>query len=139
MLHNSDPRWLYFHMESSCNRTQRQHSFKECVCHGQLLCRGKIALYHITVCHATSSCIAVVTPGRTEVRFRAGLLARSAPARAAVRGARRDVSFMSYAMRVMIPVSMKKHSSGKDRPWEEKPSEHQIRGWRAVSAAGLHG
>ena len=32
-----------------------------------------------------------------------------------------------------------KHSSGEEQPWEEKPSECQISGWRAVSASGLQG
>ena len=31
------------------------------------------------------------------------------------------------------------HSSGEKHTWEDKLSECQIRGWRAVSAAGLHG
>ena len=33
----------------------------------------------------------------------------------------------------------KKHSSGEEDPWTIKPSGHQTRGWRAASAAGLHG
>ena len=39
----------------------------------------------------------------------------------------------------LLPVSAKKHSSGKEDPWKDKPSECQIRGWRAVSASGLQG
>ena len=31
------------------------------------------------------------------------------------------------------------NSSGEEDGWEERPSEGQIRGWRAVSAAGLQG
>ena len=38
-----------------------------------------------------------------------------------------------------VPVSMKKHSSGEEDPGKSKPSEHQTREWRAVSAAGLNG
>ena len=38
-----------------------------------------------------------------------------------------------------IPVPVKKHSSGEEDPWEDTSTEHQIRGWRAVSAAGLRG
>lgn len=37
-----------------------------------------------------------------------------------------------------MPVSVKKHSSGEENPLEERLSEHQIKGWRAVFAAGLH-
>ena len=36
-------------------------------------------------------------------------------------------------------VCEQKHSSGKADPWEDKPSERQIRGRRAVSASGLQG
>ena len=39
----------------------------------------------------------------------------------------------------LIPVSLKKHSFGEESPRENRLSEHQIRGWRAVSAAELHG
>ena len=39
----------------------------------------------------------------------------------------------------LSPVSVKKHSSGKSCTLEYQLSEHQIRGWRAVSAAGLQG
>ena len=39
-----------------------------------------------------------------------------------------------------LPVSVKrKLSSGEEDPWEDDLSEHQIRGRRAVSAAGLQG
>ena len=31
------------------------------------------------------------------------------------------------------PASVKKHSSGEEYLWEDKPSEHQIGGWRAVN------
>ena len=34
---------------------------------------------------------------------------------------------------------MRKHSSGEENRWKDRLSERQIRGWRAVSAAGLHG
>ena len=46
-------------------------------------------------------------------------------------------SYLSSAMQ-HIPVSVKKHSSGEKDRWEDRLSEHQIRGWRAVSTAGLH-
>ena len=39
----------------------------------------------------------------------------------------------------LLPVSVKKHSSREEDPWEDKPSEFQMRGWRAVSASGLQG
>ena len=39
----------------------------------------------------------------------------------------------------VMPLSVKKHSSGEEDMWEHKLSECQIRGWRAVSAAGLRG
>ena len=42
----------------------------------------------------------------------------------------------AYQAARVIPVSVKKHSS---RKWKYKPSECQIRGWRAVSASGLQG
>ena len=38
-----------------------------------------------------------------------------------------------------MPVSVKKHSSGEEDPWEDKLSEHQIRGWSAVFPTGLQG
>ena len=37
-----------------------------------------------------------------------------------------------------LPVSVKKHSSREEETWEDKLSEHHVRGWRRVSAAGLH-
>ena len=43
------------------------------------------------------------------------------------------------------PVSLryrrlwKKHSFRREDPWEDRPSECQIMGWRAVSASGLQG
>ena len=37
-----------------------------------------------------------------------------------------------------MPVSVKKHPSGKQITLEYRRSEHQVLGWRAVSAAGLH-
>ena len=40
---------------------------------------------------------------------------------------------------VFIPVSVNKHSSGEEDPRENQLAKHQIRGWRAVSAAGLQG
>ena len=36
----------------------------------------------------------------------------------------------------LVPGVNKKHS-GEEDTWEDKLSEHQIRGWRAISAAGL--
>ena len=36
-------------------------------------------------------------------------------------------------------MSEQKHSSGEENPVEDRLSEHRIGGWRAVSAAGLHG
>ena len=39
----------------------------------------------------------------------------------------------------MIPVSVKKHSSGEKHIREDKLAEHQIRGWRAASDADLRG
>ena len=33
----------------------------------------------------------------------------------------------------------KKHSAGENDRWKDRLSERQIRGWRAVSTAGLHG
>ena len=33
-------------------------------------------------------------------------------------------------------MSVKKHSSREEDPLEDRLSKHQIRGWRAVSAAG---
>ena len=39
----------------------------------------------------------------------------------------------------VIPVSVKKHSSGESYIWEYRLSEHQIRAWRAVSATGSQG
>ena len=36
----------------------------------------------------------------------------------------------------LIPAPAKKHSSGDEGPREGRLSEHQIRGWRAVSVAG---
>ena len=38
-----------------------------------------------------------------------------------------------------IPMDLGIHSSGEEDPWENEPSEHQIRGWIADSAAGLQG
>ena len=38
-----------------------------------------------------------------------------------------------------VCVCEKKHSSGEKDPWEGNCSEHQIRDWRAVSAARLQG
>ena len=39
-----------------------------------------------------------------------------------------------------LPVSVKRnHSSGEEEPWESQLEEHQIRGWRRVSAAVLQG
>ena len=38
-----------------------------------------------------------------------------------------------------LPVSVKKHSSGGADLWKTHGSKRQIRGWRAVSAAGLQG
>ena len=35
-------------------------------------------------------------------------------------------------------VCEQKHSFGEDHPLEDRLSEHQIRGWRAVFAGGLH-
>ena len=40
---------------------------------------------------------------------------------------------------IIKPVSVKKHSSGEEDRWEEKLSEHKIRGRIAVSAAELQG
>ena len=39
----------------------------------------------------------------------------------------------------LLPASVKKHSSKVETHWECQLEKHQIRGWRAVSAAGLHG
>ena len=36
-------------------------------------------------------------------------------------------------------VCEQKHFSGEEDVWEDKLSEHLIRGWRAISAAGLQG
>ena len=40
---------------------------------------------------------------------------------------------------VHLPVPVKKHSSKEVDAQDGKLSEHRIRGWRAVVAAGLHG
>ena len=39
----------------------------------------------------------------------------------------------------MIPVSVKKHSSGGEDIGGKLPSKHRVRGWRGVSAAALLG
>ena len=39
----------------------------------------------------------------------------------------------------VIAASVKKHSSGEEHTLEHKLSEHQIRGWIAVSVVGLQG
>ena len=38
-----------------------------------------------------------------------------------------------------MSVSVKKHSSGEEDPWGNQPEQHNIRGWREVSAAVLQG
>ena len=40
---------------------------------------------------------------------------------------------------LLIPVSVKNHSSEAEYGWTNELSKHQIMGWRAVSAAGLQG
>ena len=37
----------------------------------------------------------------------------------------------------VVPVSVKKHSSGEEDTWEIYLCKHQTRGWKAVSAAVL--
>ena len=45
----------------------------------------------------------------------------------------------SAVLPYIIRLSVIKHSSGGEEPWEDKLSEHRIRGWRAVPATGLQG
>ena len=40
---------------------------------------------------------------------------------------------------LQVSVCERKHSSGERQPLECRLSEHQIRGWREVSAVILHG
>ena len=49
------------------------------------------------------------------------------------------VTVIVIVMAKVIPVSVEKHSSGEEDTWEHEPSERQITGWRAASAAGLQG
>ena len=48
-------------------------------------------------------------------------------------------SWPNLQKQVVLPVSVKKHFSGEEDPWENQLEKHQIRGWTAVSAAGLQG
>ena len=48
------------------------------------------------------------------------------------------MSLLSTHCSVDTGVCEQKHSSGEEHGCENKCSEHQIRGWIAVSAAGLH-
>ena len=50
-----------------------------------------------------------------------------------------DLKQESYRKHPVLPVSVKKHSSGEEHLWEEQLSEHQIIGRREVSPAGLQG
>ena len=40
---------------------------------------------------------------------------------------------------VLMAASVEKDSSGEEYPWADRLDEHNIRGWRAVSAAGSQG
>ena len=55
-----------------------------------------------------------------------------------------DVSSEVWRMLCMLlsevmPVLVKKHSSGEEDPWGNQLDKHQIRGWRGVSAAWFQG
>ena len=57
------------------------------------------------------------------------------------RGRSASVQILQHVTRtsILIPVSVKKHSSKEEYMWENQFPKHQIRGWRAVSAGGLQG